>query len=280
MNYELAKQLKDAGFPFKVGTYEYRHCEGHLDSKEEWNDYMDKCSGQGGEGQCSCICHSIPTLSELIEACGEGFNTLTRYGKSVTSGYRAWGWNGDDDCDGSTPEEAVARLWLELNKKQTIMNIIPIHYTPSLPVSNWIHIESEANEMSVLIRANPNTMFALHHSQVSEKPFNFFVLDDNLLLGEIEALGSRFIINPRIISSLEGTEKSVDEGCVSFPYRKQKKVERAMVVVVEYDIPDPLSPNGLAHKQKQVERIIAQIFQHEADHAEGKNIYFRTPLAH
>ena len=154
------------------------------------------------------------------------------------------------------------------------MKIIKIHYTPSLPVQNWLHIEKDANEMAALIRANPNTMFALHHSQVNEKPFNFFVLDDNILLEEIEALGSRFIINPRIISSLKGTEMSVYEGCASFPYRKQKKVRRPMIITVEYDIPDPLSPNGLAHKQKQVERVVAQVFAHETDHARGRNLFF------
>ena len=156
------------------------------------------------------------------------------------------------------------------------MKVIPIHYTPSLPVTNWLAIEQEANEMTRLVR-DQGEMYALHHCQVSEKPFNFFVIADvEMLLPIIEDLGSRFIVNPRIISSLGGSEMDVIEGCVSFPYRKQKYVNRAMIIRVEYDIPDPTAPGGLAHKEKEVERVVAQIFQHEADHAEGKNIYFNS----
>ena len=57
-----------------------------------------------------------PTLSELIEACGEEF-----YGVHTTHhGYKAYGGKIDsltDEGFGSTPEEAVANLWLELHEK-------------------------------------------------------------------------------------------------------------------------------------------------------------------
>lgn len=79
MNYELALKLKEAGFPVK------------------W--YVDN-SG-----------YDLPTLSELIEECGEGFKfSLHRFIE---------GWFADTkghEGKGSTPEEAVANLWLELNK--------------------------------------------------------------------------------------------------------------------------------------------------------------------
>ena len=83
MNYELAKQLKDAGFP------------------------------QNGTGQFIDVKLASPTLSELIEACGDDFLNLYKTKDK---------WNcvhpleDNDDCCGSTPEEAVAHLWLELNK--------------------------------------------------------------------------------------------------------------------------------------------------------------------
>jgi hypothetical protein len=58
----------------------------------------------------------VPTLSELIEACEERFWKLTKR-------LNATGWvaiakapNGGN-ANGSSPEEAVARLWLALNKK-------------------------------------------------------------------------------------------------------------------------------------------------------------------
>ena len=118
MNYELTKKLKDAGFPFKIGLYEYRHCEGHIDDKDSWDEYMGKCAGYGDSGKCSCICHSIPTLSELIEACGDSFYSINKRNK------------GDYFCIGnktgiidegdyySTPEEAIANLWLALKENK------------------------------------------------------------------------------------------------------------------------------------------------------------------
>ncbi len=76
MEYELVKELKDAGF--------------------QWDD----------------VEFFYPSLSELIEACGDGFFSLFRYKNC----YEA---NGDlgKEGRGITPEEAVARLWIALNKK-------------------------------------------------------------------------------------------------------------------------------------------------------------------
>jgi len=52
-------------------------------------------------------------LSSLIEACGDGYFTLS----SHQSGWQAKRGLEDKWINGSTPEEAVAKLWLELNKK-------------------------------------------------------------------------------------------------------------------------------------------------------------------
>jgi len=97
MNYKLYKQLKDAGFKF------------------EHDEDCDVIQGTGNE--CYCI-----SLSELIKACGVGFHSLTHsHGKSY-----AYGFTKGSDLDGATniaggeskdDEEAVAKLWLELNKK-------------------------------------------------------------------------------------------------------------------------------------------------------------------
>jgi len=83
MNYELAKKLKDAGFPVKKFGYAPDILEG---------DFVS------------------PTLSELIEACGRKL-TITDTGPN----WRAWSHlDPESDCDGKTPEEAVANLWLKL----------------------------------------------------------------------------------------------------------------------------------------------------------------------
>lgn len=104
MTYELINQLKEAGFPF-------RHAK-----------TSDDILYTVGE-----VPLAIPTLSELIEACGDGLDSLQKgswKGSGKWLAYKSY-W---DDVDnhyepqepvgrGNTPEEAVANLWLELNKK-------------------------------------------------------------------------------------------------------------------------------------------------------------------
>lgn len=159
-----------------------------------------------------------------------------------------------------------------------MIEIVPIHYEPSVEVTNWNAISDYAEEMAKYVDEKGG-MFALHHSQTSNKPLNYFVLETKQLADFLPALGSRFIINPKITGFMKETMMPMQEGCVSFKYRKPKNVMRAFVVRVEYDIPDPKSKTGLKHVEKQVERIIAQIFQHECDHANGRNIFFDTPKA-
>lgn len=99
MNYELALELKNAGFPY------------------DWEQLENL-----GVMPRSASIQTTPTLSELIEACGEKFVRLEKvaayfqaysniwiYGDRDTKGYIA--------ASGSTPEYAVAYLWLALNKK-------------------------------------------------------------------------------------------------------------------------------------------------------------------
>ena len=105
MDYELAKKLKDAGFP-------QSHCEGKYN------------------GHNTPIYYE-PTLEELIDACGDAFLGLHKHyinndtfewyadththpcdcGKKKCNGFN---WEHET---GITPTEAVAKLWLELNNK-------------------------------------------------------------------------------------------------------------------------------------------------------------------
>ena len=100
MEYELAKQLKDTGFPQKS-------------PRETW---CTECNETALYARC--YKHKkeyivFPTLSELIEACGDDFFRLIRADEGI--------WAASDThhyrYESSTPEEAVAKLWLELNKK-------------------------------------------------------------------------------------------------------------------------------------------------------------------
>lgn len=108
MNYELAKQLKDAGFP-QIHNW----CEEHKHDDVECpiNSYESNRDAD------------IPTLEELIEACGDDFGEVGLAGSYEDRGrWRAsQGWDGyggyDNDVYADTPTEAVANLWLSLNKK-------------------------------------------------------------------------------------------------------------------------------------------------------------------
>jgi hypothetical protein len=67
----------------------------------------------------------IPTLSELIEACGEDFDYLMLMGRQRKERWCAHSHvqpvpEGDYiNGYGKTPEEAVARLWLALNRTES-----------------------------------------------------------------------------------------------------------------------------------------------------------------
>lgn len=97
MNYELIKKLKDAGFVTKS--------ENVVVSE----DYCENCNDRHHE--------YIPTLSELIEACGDKFLNLYKTGDKWTCVY-PFEDERFDSCIGSTPEEAVANLWLALHDKK------------------------------------------------------------------------------------------------------------------------------------------------------------------
>jgi hypothetical protein len=95
ISYELAKELKDVGFP-----------QSGPPSRFLWQP-TDKPNVMDNGVYC-------PTLSELIEACGDRFEQLKRINDVM------WYADGEPHPDHSyraafsSPEEAVARLWLAL----------------------------------------------------------------------------------------------------------------------------------------------------------------------
>jgi hypothetical protein len=100
MDHELARTLKKAGFP------QHNH-RGEAYDASCWS------------GRCiPALC--FPALSELIEACGSAFDQLERSAakKHPVGQWCAWTRKIDGPMPkgfwGSTPEEAVARLWLAL----------------------------------------------------------------------------------------------------------------------------------------------------------------------
>lgn len=98
---KLAKELRDAGFPQKPTGLWLKEGVRKEGIKEET---------------------FIPELKDLIEACGDWF-WLCNEGKEEKEGEMRWHATSTLDKEkhlhtfGSTPEIAVARLWLALNTK-------------------------------------------------------------------------------------------------------------------------------------------------------------------
>lgn len=118
MYYELATKLKEAGFP-QTGVDTY--------SKDNWKLLSDG-SGRGMpiDRNLGAYC---PTLSELIEACGEFFCRFElQYHPNKHITMDCWWAYARDlkdntfDIGGQTPEEAVAMLYISLNKDYDVIN--------------------------------------------------------------------------------------------------------------------------------------------------------------
>lgn len=133
MTYELAKALKEAGFK-QSGIYGRGYIlppgRIRLDATHfTWNDAMfkqariDPNSLVMGE-EFEILKAYVPTFEELIEACGEGD---FRFDSSSVRSVQIWHatFLGFEDRaqvyqgEGSTPLEAVARLYIALNNKAT-----------------------------------------------------------------------------------------------------------------------------------------------------------------
>lgn len=102
ISYELAKQLKDAGFPLRMTDHEY-------------------CVYQQVE-ILDGISYHLPSLSELIEACGESFYALEHQPQNKLGKWYVVSTISNTNPPGpvfysATAEEAVAHLWLALHKK-------------------------------------------------------------------------------------------------------------------------------------------------------------------
>jgi hypothetical protein len=98
LSYELAKQLKDAGFPLRELS-RMSQTENMLDWPIDGAWYL------------------VPTLDELVDACGEHFSSLAEL--CTDNSPRRWRACSDKECsvsgEGDTAIIAVARLWLALD---------------------------------------------------------------------------------------------------------------------------------------------------------------------
>jgi hypothetical protein len=106
MTYELAKQLKEAGFPQRFGSG-YGFDEQGRTFQVVNNGYW--------EVKDTDI--SIPSLNELIKACGDEFGGLKHFPDEINNKFRAYNQPITLSTNADTPDMAVARLWLALKHK-------------------------------------------------------------------------------------------------------------------------------------------------------------------
>ena len=128
ITFELAKQLKDAGFRQNL----HSGYKGDVYYQGLLTPFQAIKDAHYDNGTLICYlyeCVVIPTLSELIKSCGNKFSNIEAvYGTKETF-YIARYDEEIDQCEtchrmgnklyrgqGGCPEEAVAYLWLELNK--------------------------------------------------------------------------------------------------------------------------------------------------------------------
>lgn len=103
MQYELAKQLQNAGFPQKT------------------HELSDRDIGEWPRSEAPYLWPYNPILEELIEACKRPERLISI--DETPIGFEAYQQDINYELiigtksTGSTPTEAVARLWLALNAK-------------------------------------------------------------------------------------------------------------------------------------------------------------------
>lgn len=115
MTYELCKKLKEAGFPQKGKII----CKHGLSPNDVHGHLTPEYAAKEPDFVCTALTAIAPTLDELIDACGDNHFELERDWFNNKDKWRAitW-WDGNVMSGfGSISEEAVANLWLALNKK-------------------------------------------------------------------------------------------------------------------------------------------------------------------
>lgn len=169
------------------------------------------------------------------------------------------------------------------------MKILPIHYKISKPVKSYKEIRSEAKELMDFVWRGEfkglwNKAYAIAHCQVSETPYAFFVVAMEHINSKM--FDDQVIINPQILEAptmikiKHGNEMvdipnaiDYDEPCMSFPFRQPKRITRYNEIKVRYQVHRFI---GFKTVTRKLSGLASEIFQHEYDHIQGKNIYFES----
>jgi hypothetical protein len=123
MKYELAAQLRDAGFPMTKSVFiaGMGMTIGNLPFNEKGYLTCESIDPPriGDRDKVGVECYPVapnPTLSELIEACGEDFDALIRVNEKQWNAHaKRKLFDGSDGRIAELPKEAVAKLYLSIN---------------------------------------------------------------------------------------------------------------------------------------------------------------------
>lgn len=192
------------------------------------------------------------------------------------------------------------------------MELIKLGNAKARQVKSCKELEAPARELLAWVDENNGkiqgqyaTGYAFSHTQVCEDPLAFFVIAKEWTpdyapedMPKAALFNSRVIVNPRIVEIPSHTVKKIAvenpatlevgkekakipnrmrllEGCMSYPHKKAKNVDRFYEVKVEYQIPVRiLGFDRLKTVRETVTGLKAHIFQHEIDHMNGVNIYY------
>ncbi len=164
------------------------------------------------------------------------------------------------------------------------MQLVEPHDIIAKPVKRFKQVAIEADKMHKILTAKKfggyyQAGYALAHSQVSYNPFRFFVVIDEL----VEIFGHNVIINPVITRALDIEEVAkgitvanygrCEEGCLSYPWRRGKSVDRFNRINVKYQTPHWFW--GLKTHRRTFTGSASQIMQHEIDHMNAITLFNR-----
>ena len=147
-----------------------------------------------------------------------------------------------------------------------IRKVVPPHKRTSRPVTEE-DLDYVAKQAKILYDICLTGAYAMHHAQIEgDDPMNFFVKNKR-----------EIIINPKIVKHSNYTVEH-NEGCVTFPGRRWVDVPRWQKCEVEYvtimlDTNDKDKFKLSSLIEKSLSGMEAFIWQHEADHGDGKYIY-------
>lgn len=140
------------------------------------------------------------------------------------------------------------------------------HRKHSKSVTDMREIVKDVDRIHALLVGGTLSGYAIHHSQISDDPFNFFCLHPTVrhFFG-----GAHTIVNPKLVHGED--RRNHPERCLSYPYRDAKTVKRYYKITIEC-----LVENDRGRLEPRVLDLVglgAYIAQHEMDHAKAIYIY-------